>query len=606
MFKRTALTRTLFFMAADVLLVVLAVWLSFILRFDGTVPPEFVSALEITTVLAVVFLVPIFYFFGLYSFSWSYISTRELVSLIFGSTFSFLFLGTAIFLSRDFASFEGFPRSTLFVSYILAVFFTAGIRFSKKVYIQFLRKGNFSANRERVLIVGAGDAGEQLARSMQSTGHYQPVGFVDDSPVKKGSYIHGIKVLGSVENIPEIVLQNKIESIIVAFPSARTEVVKKAVEMGRKAGVSKIKILPPLSEIVDGQVSLSDIRDFKMEDLLQRYPVISDHKPDENFLKDKVVLVAGAAGSIGSELCRQIAKLNPSLLLLLDQDETGIFNIQKEIKENFLKALPIIADIQDKAKIRKIFEKFKPDVVFHAAAYKHVPLMEQEPEEAVKNNIIGTEIVAKSALDFNAEKFIFISTDKAVNPVSVMGATKRIGEMICQTLNRRGSTEFVSVRFGNVLGSRGSVIPVFKEQIKKGGPVVVTHEDMKRYFMIIPEAASLVLQASQIGRGGEVLVLNMGNPVRIMDLAKEVIKLSGLDPDKDIPIVVTKPRPGEKLFEEIMTSQEGATATSNKNIFSAKLSDVDEADFNNILEKLTVAAGKSDRETIINILKNIK
>jgi len=606
MFKKTALTRTLFFMAADIVLIALAVWFSFILRFDGIIPDEFFPAFEITVVLSLVFTIPIFYFFDLYSFSWSYVSTRELVSLVFGATFSFLFLGTAIFLSRDFTSFKGFPRSTLFISCILVIFLTAGIRFSKRIYLQFIKKKNFSGKRERVLIVGAGDAGEQIARNMQDSTHYNPVGFVDDSLVKKGSLIHGIKVLGEIDSIPEIVLQNNVQSIIVAFPSARTEVVKKAVEKARKAGVGKIKILPPLSEIVDGRISLADMRDFKIEDLLERAPIISDSEAPGELLKNKVVLVTGAAGSIGSELCRQIAKFSPSLLLLLDQDETGIFNIYKEIKENFLKAFSVIANIQDEEKIKKVFEKFRPNIIFHAAAYKHVPLMESEPEEAVKNNISGTKIIAQNALDFGAEKFIFISTDKAVNPTSVMGATKRIGEMVCQSFNNKGTTKFVSVRFGNVLGSRGSVIPIFKEQIKKGGPVMVTHEDMKRYFMIIPEAVSLVLQASQIGKGGQVLVLDMGDPVRIMDLAKEVIRLSGFEPDKDIPIVFTEPRPGEKLFEEILTAKELVEATNNKNIFSARLSNIDEYNLNNVLERLFSAAKSSNREEIISILKEIK
>ena len=605
MFKRTALTRTLFFMALDIVLIALAVWFSFILRFDGIIPDDFFSAFEITVVLSIVFTIPIFYFFDLYSFSWSYVSTRELVSLIFGSTFSFLFLGTAIFLSRDFASFKGFPRSTLIISYILVIFLAAGIRFSKRIYIQFIKKRNFSGKREIVLIVGAGDAGEQIARNMQGSSHYKPVGFIDDNPVKRGSIIHGIKVLGGIDDIPEIVSKNNIQSIIVAFPSAREEVVKRAVEKGRKAGISKIKILPPLSEIVDGRISLSDIRDFKIEDLLERSPVVPDSEAVKNLLKDKVVLITGAAGSIGSELCRQVAKFNPSLLLMLDQDETGIFNIQKEIKENFLRAFSIVADIQDEQKIRTVFEDFKPSIVFHAAAYKHVPLMQAQPEEAVKNNVLGTKIVAKAALGFGVEKFIFISTDKAVNPTSVMGATKRIGEMICQSFNGKGSTEFVSVRFGNVLGSRGSVIPVFKEQIKKGGPVIVTHEDMKRYFMIVPEAVSLVLQASQTGRGGDVLVLDMGDPVRILDLAGEVIRLSGFEPDKDIPIVFTKPRPGEKLFEEILTTEEGIEATNNKSIFSARLSHIEDYGLDNILERLFSAVKSSNREEIINILKEI-
>ncbi|KPJ55298.1 hypothetical protein AMJ47_00255 [Parcubacteria bacterium DG_72] len=601
LFRKTALTRTLFFISADVLLIILAVYLSFLLRFDGAIPGEFISAFEITAILALVFHIPIFYFFGLYSFSWSYISTREIISLFFSTTFSFLFLGTAIFLSRDFSSFIGFPRSTLFISYVLVLFFTSAIRFSKKVYLQLLKTKDF-VEREKVLIVGAGDAGEQIARSIQSSkSPYLPVGFIDDSPVKKASFIHGIKVLGGIEDMVQIVDKYKPSGIIVAFPSARKEVVKKAVEKGRQSGIEKIKVLPSLSEIVNDQVSLTDIRDFKIEDLLEREVSLPDGSDLEALLKDKVVLITGAAGSIGSEISRQAAKLNPSKILLLDQDETGIFNIKKEIQS----AVPIIADIRDQVKIRQVFKEFRPNIVFHAAAYKHVPLMETEPEEAVKNNIFGTKIVAEAALSFEVEKFIFISTDKAVNPVSVMGITKRVGEMICHALNKKGNTRFISVRFGNVLGSRGSVIPIFKEQIKTGGPVKVTHEEMERYFMVIPEAVSLVLQASQMGKGGEVFVLDMGNPVRIIDLAKEVIKLSGLEPDKDIPVVITGVRPGEKLSEEIFATEEGIMATHYKSIFSARLSDFDEEKFNNALDILSFAAKNSNREKIIKTLKDI-
>ncbi|MDP2967185.1 MAG: polysaccharide biosynthesis protein, partial [bacterium] len=310
---------------------------------------------------------------------------------------------------------------------------------------------------------------------------------------------------------------------------------------------------------------------------------------------------------IGSELCRQIAKFNPSLLLLLDQDETGIFNISEELKNKFprLKISSVIADIQDEEKMDKVFNELHPNIVFHAAAYKHVPLMEENPDEAIKNNIFGTNIVAKSALKSGAEKFIFISTDKAVNPTSVMGATKRLGEMICQMLNQKNNTKFISVRFGNVLDSRGSVIPIFREQIKRRGPVEVTHPEMKRYFMLISEACLLVMQAGAIGRGGEVFVLDMGKPIKILDLAKEMIRFSGFEPDKDIPIVFTEPRPGEKLFEEILTAEEGIITTENQKIFRAKLSVVDEKKLNEGLEKLKNEVQKAEKKEIINTLKQL-
>jgi FlaA1/EpsC-like NDP-sugar epimerase len=344
-----------------------------------------------------------------------------------------------------------------------------------------------------------------------------------------------------------------------------------------------------------------------VEDLLGRQPISLDVKSIEDSIKGKKILITGAAGSIGSELSRQVSKFNASLVVLLDQDETGVFNISKEISEKFpfLKIEGIIADIKDKIRIKKIFEDFKPEIVFHAAAYKHVSLMEKYPEEAVKNNILGTKNVAMAAVESGAEKFIFISTDKAVNPCSIMGASKRVGEMICQSLNQDNKTKFISVRFGNVLDSRGSVVPIFRQQIQKGGPVEVTHPEMKRYFMVTPEAVLLVLQASIIGRGGEVLVLDMGQPIKILDLAKEMIKLSGLEPDKDIPIVFTSPRPGEKFFEEILTAEEGTIATQNQKIFIAKLSSVSREKLERKIERLKEAAINVDRPKIAETLKEI-
>jgi FlaA1/EpsC-like NDP-sugar epimerase len=393
--------------------------------------------------------------------------------------------------------------------------------------------------------------------------------------------------------------------VIIALPSAGSKTIKKAVEMGRSAGLRKIKIVPPIKEIISGKVSIRNIRAIEVEDLLGREPVGLDLGPIESFIKDKKVLITGAAGSIGSELSKQIAGFKPSHILLLDQDETGIFNISKELKERspYLKFDSLIANIRNGEKIDQIFNDFKPDIVFHAAAYKHVPLMEKQPEEAVRNNILTTKSLASLSLKHRVGKFIFISTDKAVNPSSVMGASKRAGEMICQNLNQKNGTRFISVRFGNVLDSRGSVIPIFREQIKKGGPIEVTHPEMKRYFMTTSEACLLVMQAGAMGQGGEVFVLDMGEPVKIIDLAKEMIRLSGFEPDKDIPIIISEPRPGEKFFEEILTAEEGTEATNYQKIFRAKLSQVNEMNLNQGLIRLEQAAQKQDKDEIINILK---
>ena len=608
LFQKTGQKRLVFFLTSDIIFICLAFFLAFFLRFEGEIPSQYFPAMKYVSLLALIFCLPIFYFQKLYSFSWSYVSTNELISLFKATSLGFLFLFTALFVLKDQPVFSGFPRSTIFISYFLVFLFCSGFRLAKRLYLQFFLPKT-KRQKERTLIVGAGDAGEQILRSILSsrTNQFQPIGFVDDSPIKQGVLIHGLKVFGKIENIPEIAKEKKIEGIIIALPSAGSSAIKRAVEKGREAGLKKIKIVPPPAEIIDGRVSIRDLKEIQIEDLLGREPVSLDWKTIEKFIQNKKVLVTGAAGSIGSELCRQIAKFEPSSLLALDQDETGIFNLSNEQKRKFpeLNFSSLIADIQDKIRIEQIFNKFRPDIIFHAAAYKHVPLMEENPEEAIKNNIFGTLTVARAAIKYGVEKFVLISTDKAVNPSSVMGATKRVGEMLCQTLNQKNGTKFISVRFGNVLDSRGSVIPIFKEQIKRGGPVEVTHPEMKRYFMSVSEAVLLVMEAGAIGQGGEVFVLDMGEMIKIKDLAKELIRLEGLEPDKDIPIVYTEPRPGEKFFEEILTAEEGTVATQYKKIFRAKLAEVDEEKLNNALEKLKKAVNNADKKKIIEILKDI-
>ncbi len=608
--EKRPLIRILFFLFFDVILISLSVFLAFLLRFEGNIPAQHFINIGGMIILALIISIPLFYFFKLYSFSWIYISAEELISLIKTTTLSFAFLSASLFILRDTPLFAGFPRSTLFISYVLVILFCGAFRFLKRIHLQLFKKID-EKEKERTLIVGAGDAGEQILRSILSSkiSPYLPVGFVDDNLTKQGILIHGKKVLGKINDIPQIVKENKIESLIVALPSAGPGIIRESVEAGRKAGLRKVKILPPIDEVISGKVKIGigTLREIEMEDLLGREPVTLDQKSIENFIQNKIVLITGAAGSIGSELCRQIIKFQPKSLLILDQDETGIFNISEELADKFpkLSTVSLIADIQDRVKINKIFDKFRPNTVFHAAAYKHVPLMEMHPDEAVKNNIFGTKVITETSLEYGVEKFIFISSDKAVKPSSVMGATKRVGEMICQNLNQQNTTRFISVRFGNVLDSRGSVIPIFREQIKKGGPVEVTHPEMKRYFMTASEACLLVLQAGAMGEGGEVFILDMGEPIKIIDLAKELIKLSGLEPDKDIPIVFTEPRPGEKFIEEILTAEEGTVATQNQKIFVAKLSDVYKDKLNLGIENLKNAAETGNKEAILKILKEI-
>ncbi|MBI3337213.1 MAG: polysaccharide biosynthesis protein [Candidatus Staskawiczbacteria bacterium] len=608
LFNKTAINKTIFFVSADILLIAISVLSAFLIRFDGQIPLQYFPFISRIIILAIIFTIPIFYFQGLYSFSWSYVSTSEAISLLKATTISFLFLGITIFISKYFPSFKNFPRSILFISYLLVFIFCGGIRISKRVYLHVVGSTRIS-KKEKTLIIGAGDAGEQILRSIISSkvSPYYPIGLIDDSSIKQGVSIHGYKVLGKITDIPEIIKSYEVKELIVALPSAGKSTIKKVVELGGKAGLKKIKIAPALSEVISGKVSFKNLKDIDVEDLLGREEVNLDTKQIKNFIKDKIILVTGAAGSIGSELSRQTAKFNPSLLLLLDQDETGIFNISKELEDDFsnLKIQPIIADIRDKEKINEIFRKFQPKIVFHAAAYKHVTLMEENPDEAVKNNIFGTENLANISLNNGVEKFIFISTDKAVNPTSVMGTTKRVSEMICQSYNQKNQTKFISVRFGNVLNSRGSVIPIFREQIKRGGPVQVTHRDMKRYFMLTSEACLLVMQSGAMGQGGEVFVLDMGKPIKIWDLAKEMIKLSGFEPDKDIAIVFTGMRQGEKLFEEILTAEEGTIATQNQKIFVAKLSAIEPENLKRKLENIKNLINNQDKTKITKDLKDI-
>ena len=606
--EKRSLARLAFFLWADIILISLSVIFAFLVRFEGFIPEQYFLNIWSVTLLAIVITLPIFYFSKLYSFSWAYVSATELISLVKAVSFSFLLLTAVFFVLRDHSFFSGFPRSTLFISYFFIFLFSGGVRFAKRIYLEVFSGGE-KGQKERTLIVGAGDAGEQILRSILASKNnsYLPIGFVDDDAAKQKVLIHGFPVLGKIEDLPRIISQKEIRALIVALPSAGGGAIKRAVQAGRAAGLKKIKIIPPFSEIINGQISLGDLRDVQADDLLKRRPADLDEGLIKDFLKAKKILVTGAAGSIGSEFSRQLLKFKPKELILLDQDETGIFNLFQEMNNRFseIKKVFIVGDIQDRIRMENIFKKYSPQIIFHAAAYKHVPLMELQPEEAVKNNIFGTKILAELSLKYGAEKFIFISTDKAVNPVSVMGATKRVGEMICQAMNNLNKTKFISVRFGNVLDSRGSVVPIFRDKIKKREPIEITHAEMKRYFMTTPEACLLVLEAGAMGQGGEVFVLDMGKPIKILNMAKEMIRLSGLEPDKDIPIVFTEPRPGEKIFEEILTGEEGVIATKNKKIFKAKLSKVDKDELERQLRVLRQLIEHEEKEKIIDILKKI-
>jgi FlaA1/EpsC-like NDP-sugar epimerase len=511
------------------------------------------------------------------------------------------------------------PRSIYPIAWLLNLVFTSGSRFGVRFFREY-RNGNGKngesaaapVNPKRALIIGAGEAGAMVAKEMYGhpTSGLLPVGFIDDDLRKQGMDLFNIPVLGRREDIPHLVVEYKIDEIIIAMPSAPGQKIREIVDICKGTGV-RVKTVPGVYELIDGKVSVSQLREVQLDDLLGRDPVQLDMERIAAYLKGKTVLVTGAGGSIGSELCRQVARFQPGALILLDNTENNLFDIEQELKEHFpdIKQFPELADVRKGCHIKRVFELYHPQVVFHAAAYKHVPMMERFPEHAVDNNIYGTYLVASTAKKHSCETFVFVSTDKAVNPTSVMGASKRAAELVVQHFNEQCTKEnlnsrFAAVRFGNVLGSRGSVIPTFKRQISAGGPVTVTHPDMVRYFMTIPEAVQLIVQAGSFAKGGELFVLDMGEPVRILDLAEDLIRLSGLTPGKDIEIKITGMRPGEKLREELFTDQEKMSATKYRRIFVAHDGDNYLDDGKLLLEKVLQGYGVNDADEARNLLNN--
>jgi len=605
--KPTNRKRKAFFMVVDIIIVAFSMYLAFELRFVGPIFATFSKSLGVVILLAIAVKLPIFYKYRLYDMSWRFVSVYDLLAVLKAVTLGSIVFATALFVLKTIPVFAGFPRSIFLMDYFITLIGIGGFRSTKRILLQGFRRITFS-NRARVLIIGAGNEGEKIVRDMLriKDSAYFPVGFVDDDPTKKHTRIHGVKIYGGKDEIPKLVNNLGVEEIVIATPSVSSEEIRDLVKKARETGVKHIKVLPSLDDMISGYVRLSDIREIRVEDLLGREPVEIDTSEIEEYIFRKVVLITGAGGSVGSELSRQITKFKPKCMIILDQDETNLFYIENELREKHLesKLIPIVGNIMDESKISRVFTNFSPEVVFHAAAYKHVPMLEEHSDEAVKNNIIGTKIVAEISRNTGVDKFILISTDKAVNPTSVMGVTKRVAEMAIQTFNGKGVTKFIAVRFGNVLESRGSVIPIFKDQIKRGGPVTVTHPEMKRYFMTLPEAVLLILQAGAIGTGGEVFVLDMGEPIKIIDLAEEMIRLSGFEPDKDIPIVFTGIRPGEKLFEEILTAEEGTQATKYRKIFTAKMNlCMKEGELLQYIDKLKKLAVTGDK---VEILKNLK
>ncbi|WP_270166537.1 polysaccharide biosynthesis protein [Paenibacillus sp. SYP-B4298] len=558
----------------DIFIIWFSILISYVLRFDGNIPSEYYNQMVVYGVGSTLLCGGSLYYFRLYHRMWKYASIGEIIAIakavLIGGLLSWL---APMVLLQEMVSMAIMIR-TLETMFILM----GGSRFGWRL----VRSNWFNKDdgQLRVVIVGAGDCGVLIARELTSPAFtdWKLVGFVDDAPEKLRMQILGVPVLGARGDIQAIVKKHKVHQFIIAMPSAPKKEISEIINIALATG-AKVKMIPAINDLITGKVSVKAIRDVEVEDLLGRDAVKIDLDGIANYVQNKVVLVTGAGGSIGSELCRQIASFSPDKLLLLGHGENSIYLIEMELRTKFpwLDLETIIADIQDRSRMDEVFKRFRPQVVFHAAAHKHVPLMERNPSEAVKNNVFGTKNVADCADKYETERFVMISSDKAVNPTSVMGATKRIAEMYVQSLDTMSKTKFVAVRFGNVLGSRGSVIPRFREQILRGGPVTVTHPEMIRYFMTIPEAVQLVIQAGSFAKGGEIFVLDMGKPVRIVTLAEDLIRLSGYEPYTEIPIEFTGIREGEKLFEELLTSEESVDATHHDRIYIGKPVEINRA-----------------------------
>ncbi|CAA7603157.1 NAD(P)-binding domain protein [Acididesulfobacillus acetoxydans] len=596
--------RTVMMLLVDALLINLAHFASYFLRFEGAIPPEYRTTYLITTFVSTLIYLISFAVFGLYNRLWKYASTGELLSVVFAVTVGTAGTVAVIYFTAPMR----FANTVAALLWFTVLFLVGGSRMLGRVVREAGLLAETPESQKRILIVGAGDAGVTIIRELKNRNYREgrPVGFVDDAPQKQRMHIIGVKVLGTLSDIPRLVKHHSVDEIIIAMPSASSGVIRGVIEHCRDVS-AEVKILPGVYDILNGPADIRAIRPVQVEDLLGRAPVKLDIEKLADYLAGECVMVTGGGGSIGSEICRQVAGLNPESLIIVGRGENSVFEIEQQLKGDFpgLHVFTEILDIKDADKVRLVFQRYKPGVVFHAAAHKHVPLMEHNPEEALKNNVLGTSILAEAADVVGVKTFVLISTDKAVNPTSIMGASKRVAEMIIQDMDKISSTRFVAVRFGNVLGSRGSVIPTFKRQIEKGGPVTITHPDMTRYFMTIPEASQLVLQAGAMAEGGEIFILDMGSPVKILDLAKELIRLSGFEPEVDIPIVVTGVRPGEKLVEELLTQAEGTRSTAHERIFVAKPVAIDSRQLKKLLTTIEARGSYLKRSEVTTLLGTV-
>ena len=582
------LVRRIFLVITDIILINGSVFLSLIMRFEiniASVPEEYIQKYIVNVIPFTIVTLIIFWCFRMYHSLWQYASIAELYKIVEACV-------VAELAHLCVTSFMGWmlPRSCYFTSGVFLIVAMSASRFMYRLLRQLINEYRHTSEQVKIMIIGAGEATSVLMREISNSRYLdnsKVVCIIDDDLGKVGKYIRGVKIVGTRDHIKEYARYYDIDEIIFAIPSASTKDKREILNICKETSCN-LKILPGVYQMVDGEINIKDLRNVDVLDLLGRDPVKVDIESIMGYVKDKTVLVTGGGGSIGSELCRQLVSHKPKCLVIFDIYENNAYDIQQELKIKYPDAnvVTLIGSIRNTSRLESVFEQYKPDIVYHAAAHKHVPLMEVSPNEAIKNNVVGTWNVAKMADKYGVKKFVMISTDKAVNPTNVMGATKRICEMIIQSFNEKSKTDFVAVRFGNVLGSNGSVIPLFKRQIEAGGPVTVTHPDIIRYFMTIPEAVSLVLQAGAYAKGGEIFILDMGEPVKIDDLAKNLIRLSGYTLGVNMEIKYTGLRPGEKLYEELLMKEEGLQETDNKLIHIGKPIEFDKENFFDNLEKL--------------------
>jgi len=587
--------RRLLFSLVDLSLSLAAVGLSILIRFEGEIPARYFAAgqhLYLFSAGMALACVIMLHVFGLYEKVWRYAGIHELLTIVAAVTIALVpfFLYTMITGGRV------YPRGVIVIVWLTSIFFLGGVRFILRIASQELAPNRMQEGK-KVLIVGANDIGEMALRELQRhrLSGYMPVGFIDDDPARRNVVIHGVPVLGGREDLPRLVEERRIDELIIALTSP--SLVRSIVMLCEKLKVA-LKIIPSITEIIDGRVAVNQIREVQIQDLLEREPVSLDMDKISSYIRDRRILVTGAGGSIGSEICRQLIRLSPGELILLGHGENSIYEICVELsRKTDVPLRSVIGDIRDRNRLEYIFTQYRPQVVFHAAAHKHVPLMENNIVEAVSNNIFGTRNLVELSDLHGVERFIFLSTDKAVNPVSIMGSTKRMAELIVTRMARDSQTEFVAVRFGNVLGSRGSVVPTFAQQIRMGGPVTVTSEDMTRFFMTIPEAVQLVIQAGAIGGHGEIFILDMGKPIKILDLAKNMIRLSGFEVGTDIKIEVRGARPGEKMEEELVNYGECLEKTEVPKILRVAAGELHVEELEKYLDNLREAVERQSEET---------